>query len=610
MYNWVSYYLPILVWLPAYSPSKDALHDLIAGVTLGMILIPNGIAYATLAQVPPVYGLLTCVLPPLVYSILGSSRQLSIGPEAMSAILTGHFGRQIASSMKKPESVLVVATSISFLAGALLLLLGFLRLGFLESVLSKPVLAGFVIAVGIAIIASQLTTAFGLQPCVDCPDTAVSEIGWWLSQLDQLHVPTTLIFAVSLLILQTLHTLKRRYKYQWFWRLLSPVPAVVVLLTLCSWLFDWEHVHSIHTLGLVPATFPAPRPPQLTVKIIQQALMPSAVIAIVLYLESLVVGKTYAGKYNYVLSPNRELVAFGAANLVCSLFHCIPCGGSFVRSKVGDLTGARTQLAGLLSGMFCLVVVLVALPTLQFLPYPGIAAVVTYSAIHLLEHPVHQLLFFHRIRAWGDLLLLLVMIVATTLLGANNSIFFAFTACLFMLIKKTNQPTIGQLGLLRQSDPHRDRQSSQRRLGNKYGLVDMNVLKSNARPLEHLLALRFTGKLHFANAARLRDLLWRVESFGDFTLKKHLRSDQQQSGRPRPRAILLDMTGALLFRAHSLYLYQLLYLPLSLSLSLSLCVFLSLFSVCLHARKLRYIWHTKQRCLPSMPQRWRLCTKF
>lgn len=223
------------------------------------MLVPNGLAYSSLAHVPCVHGLATCIFPPLVYAVLGSSKQLSIGPEAMSAMLVGHFSTQIHKNHGLPI-YFPVAFLLTFMAGALLLLLGLLRLGFLQSVFSKPVLSGFVIAVGLSICTSQLDQATGVVPCVECPDTAFARFSYWWSSMcsGSLHVASTVSTMGSLLALEAVQRLRGRFRAS---SALAPAPLVVVLSTACSALLDLEGRFDVtHTSPWTPSRLPSRLP--------------------------------------------------------------------------------------------------------------------------------------------------------------------------------------------------------------------------------------------------------------------------------------------------------------------------------------------------------------
>jgi MFS superfamily sulfate permease-like transporter len=244
---------------------------------------------------------------------------------------------------------------------------------------------------------------------------------------------------VSLIALQLLTLLKNNSPMvNNIMRFGSPITVIVIVATLVSWAIDLEST-GVAVIGEIDGRFPLPQLPTtagLGVReMISAAFTPAVTIATIIFLESNVAGREYAQKYNYAVSSNRELVALGMCNLIGSTLSCIPSSGSFVRSKVNDMAGGRTQLAGLISAVACLGLVLFLLPPLRYLPQATVSAIVVFSALHMAEHPIKELLFFVRLRAWKDLSLAVGMVFFTTTMGANNAIFIAFTTCLFLILR-------------------------------------------------------------------------------------------------------------------------------------------------------------------------------
>jgi sulfate permease, SulP family len=327
-------FVPLTRQLAGYD-RKLLASDLSAGLTVGVMLIPQGMAYALIAGMPPIYGLYASLVPLVVYALMGTSRQLSVGPVAMVSLLVAAGVGPLAGG--DPQRYIELALLLALMVGVLQLAMGLLRFGFLTNFLSHPVLAGFTSAAALIIGASQLRHLVG----VDLPGSNhVHEIVVALvRQLGSVH-PLTL--AVGLAAIGLLVLLKR-------WRPTFPgALAVVALFTGAVALFGLERA-GLRVVGDVPGGLPLPTWPGLDPAAIQGLLPVALAIALVGFMESIAVAKVYATKHRYDVDPNQELVALGAANLVGALFRAFPTTGGFSRTAVNDQAGARTTVATLVS---------------------------------------------------------------------------------------------------------------------------------------------------------------------------------------------------------------------------------------------------------------------
>ncbi len=520
-----TYYIPILGWMRYYS-LKLLIDDISSGITVGLLLIPMAIAYAGLAMRTPMAGLITAFIPLVVYTFLGTSRQLSLGPEAITSTLFGQFVIEVADmdgvigSGVPLHTYDDIAITLSFLVGVILLLLGLVRLGFLESVLSRPVMHGLVMAVAIQVMIQQMPFLLGFPPCAvydDCAptDSTIQRIGYLFHHINRANWRTVMIGISSLAFLFGMGYVKTRWSSQSVViRHFPPTLALMIITILASWGLELHTKHGVAEMGPLTGGFGKPTLPTLSSDMVNRTLMPAAVIALLLFIEAFVIAKTYAAKHSYIVSPNRELVAIGAANLIGSCCLGYSAAGSFARSKVGDTAGSKTPVSQFVSALVVLLAILIFVPYFEHLPVSVLGAVVFVAVWGLLD--LHELQFMWKIRAYKDVGLGVGMFLATLLLGVDMSIFIAFGVCLILLIKSSavTHVVISVLG---------------RAANNKDSFVDLSE-DPEAEPVDGTLILRLEGPLHFANIGRIRELFSRVETFGDTT--HHPSEEPQHHTRP------------------------------------------------------------------------------
>jgi sulfate permease, SulP family len=393
--------LPLLGWLPGYR--RDTLrHDLVAGLTVAVMLVPQAMAYASLAGLPPVTGLYAAVVPLVAYALLGTSGSLAVGPVAITALMTGAALGPLAGG--DPARYAALAALLALMVGAIQLLLAAARLGSVVGVISRPVLIGFTSAAAIIIAASQLRDLLGLAAGggQTLPETLTS-VG---RAAGTVHGLTVAVAAASL---AALLLLRRRAP-----RLPGPL-LVVAAVTALSAAFSLGD-RGVRILTEVPAGLPMPALPALSAADIA-ALAPAAVaIALVAYLEGIAVAKALADRCHQELHPGRELVAVGAANIAAGLFQAFPVAGGFSRSAVNFAAGARTPVATLVTAVVVALTVAFLTPALHHLPYAVLAAIVVTAVLGLVD--VRAALATWRERR-ADGLLVAATFLGTLLLGVE-----------------------------------------------------------------------------------------------------------------------------------------------------------------------------------------------
>ncbi len=466
-------FLPILTWLPRYE--KDWLKgDLAAGVTVGVMLIPQGMAYALIAGLPPEYGLYAAVVPLVIYAVFGTSRHLAVGPVALIALLVASAVAPLADS---PEEHIALSVLLALMIGVIQLAFGFMRMGFLVNLLSHPVLSGFISAAAIVIGLSQLHHLLGVEAVSGGLHQVVYGIGEQLSQTN----PWTLAIGVGAILL--IVALKRAAP-----RAPAALAAVVAGVLLVA--FTGLDARGVRIVGEIPAGLPGFAVPPLEWTSVT-ALFPMALaIALVGFMESIAVAKVIQRKAgDYEVDANQELIALGAANIGGSLFHAFPVTGGFSRTAVNYDAGARTGLAGGVSAAIVAVTLLFLTPLFYYLPNAILAAVILVAVYGLIETS-------HFVRLWRlghyDRYLFLAAFGGTLFLGVKEGILLGVTLSVLMLVYRSARPHCAVLG----------------RVPGK--AVYRNINRYDTQPVEGLLIFRPDGPMHFANAEYVRDQVYGV----------------------------------------------------------------------------------------------------
>jgi len=482
--------VPAIGWLKRYK-REDLTGDLSAGLTVAVMLVPQGMAYALLAGMPPVTGLYAVTIPLIVYALLGTSRQLAVGPVAMMSLLTVAGVSKLAEPMS--EQYVGYVLLLSLMIGAIQLLMGVLRLGFVVNFLSHPVISGFTSAAAIVIGLSQVGHLLGVK----VPgETFLAILTGALTRLGQTNLVT---LAIGLGSIGLLVLLKKRWPR-------FPAPLVVVGAGTLLVLLLGLDKSGVKIVGTVPQGLPGFSLPAVSLESLR-VLVPTALTAsFVGFMESIAVAKSIAAKAKYKVEANRELKALGLANIVASFFSSSPVTGGFSRTAVNYQAGARTGLASMISAAMIMLVLLFLTPLFYYLPNAILAAIVLVAVYGLIDtrEPRH-LWKIKRI----DAVTLLVTFAATLLLGIETGILLGAGFSLLVFIGRSAYPHIAELGLLEREQVFR------------------NVLRyPEVRRFSGVVILRVDASLYFANM-----------SF----VEERLRSVLAQ--RPGTRWVIWDMAG-------------------------------------------------------------------
>ena len=464
---------PILEWLPNYNKSYFK-GDLAAGLTVGVMLIPQGMAYAMLAGLPPIYGLYAAIFPIIVYSIFGTIRQLAVGPVAMDSLLVAAGVGALATTGS--EEYITLAILLAFIVGSLLLLMGIFRLGFLVNFLSRPVISGFTSAAALIIASSQLKHLFGLDL------GRSSYLHQTLISLGQ-NITDTNIFTL-IIGLSGVVIIKLIKKYK------PAIPSqlvVVVLGILVVWGFQLQD-KGVSIVKDVPQGLPGFGVPNFNKSDILD-LMPIAVtIALIAFMEAISVGKAIQARHkDFEINPNKELIALGLANIVGSFFKSFSVTGGFSRSAVNDQAGAKTGISGLISAGLIILTLLFLTPLFFYLPKAVLASIIIVAVLGLINIRMVKYLW---LTDKADLGMLIATFLGTLFLGMQWGVLVGVGLSLLILLIKTARPHYAVLGKI-PNEPHYK-----------------NVQRfPELETSDDILILRFDAGLYFANISYFKTVI-------------------------------------------------------------------------------------------------------
>ena len=486
----LSRYLPFTRWLFHYR-SADLPSDIVAGIVTAIMLIPQSMAYAQLAGLPPQTGLYASVVPLIIYALLGTSGQLSVGPVAITSLLV-FSGVSVLADPGSPRYLQLVLL-LALMVGATKLLLGGLRLGVILNFISHPVLAAFTTASALIIATGQLKYMLGYkvggehiyetlyQAAAGLAGTNLVTLAIGLASIALL-----LFFRKGLRPLLTNAGLKPLAVTL----IVSGAPLVTVLLgSLATWLLRLDQTAGVAVVGAIPAGLSPLSWPGLNLSDAQALGPTAATIVLVSVVESIAVAKALASKRRQAIDPNQELIALGAANLAAGLFSGYPVTGGFARSVVNFQAGAITGLASLITAGGIALILLFFTPLFYFLPQAVLAATVIVAVFGLvdLKEPAH---------IWqanrGDAATWGVTFAAVLLLGIETGIFVGVGSSLLLYLWRTSRPHIAVVGRLGESEVYR------------------NVLRYEVTTWPTVAAVRVDESLYFANTSYLEEALLRI----------------------------------------------------------------------------------------------------
>jgi SulP family sulfate permease len=424
--------LPITFWLPNYKKA-DFGNDLFAGITVGIMLVPQGMAYALIAGLPPVYGLYASIVPQLVYALFGTSRQLSVAPVAMDSLLVATGVSVLAT--EGTDAYIGFAILLAFFMGSFQLMLGVFRMGFITNLLAKPVISGFTSAAAIIIGLNQLKYLLGTE--IEKSNQALQLFLNAVKQLDQTHVLTFIIGIAGIVIIKGIKKLHPR------------IPgALVAVLTgiLLVYFMGWDQA-GVSIVQHIPQGLPPFRLPDFSLGQLMELVPLALTISIVAFMEAFSVAKAIEAKRkDYKVIANQELIALGASNVLGSLFQAYPVTGGFSRSAVNHQSGARTPLSSIISALLIGLTLLFLTPLFYYLPHTILASVIMVAVGSLID------LNYAR-KLWKENKLEFALLLITFLVTLNFSmvpgIVSGVVASILLLLYRAAYPHIAELGRLK-----------------------------------------------------------------------------------------------------------------------------------------------------------------
>jgi sulfate permease, SulP family len=462
-------FVPVLSWAPGYRAAWLR-SDAVAGLTIWGLLIPEGMAYASLAGLPPQAGLYTLLATLVLYAVFGTSRQMVVAGTSAAAVLV--YSAVSALHPKDATAYASLAAGLVVLTGLLFLCSGLLRLGFITQFLSRPVMEGFIFGLAIFIAVGQLPKLFGLSKG---DGNTIGQLVHLIGHLGQASLVTFAVGAAALALLFAFDRVKR-------------LPGGLVVLAAAIIVSSALHLsrHGVATVGKVPAGLPALHAPGLPAADLWVLLPSAAGMMLVIFSESLGAGQAFADKHGYQLDPSQEMIALGLANLGSGFLGGLAAGGSLSQSAVNDGAGARTELSPAVAAALSLVTVLALTPLFTSLPEAVLAAMIIHAVSHLMK--VGEMRRFYRLsrREFGLGLLTLAAVITLDVLPA---LVIGVVLSLLMLAYRASRPVFSVLGADR-DDP---------------GAYEDVRRHASARPVPGVLVIRPDAPLFYANAQPLRD---------------------------------------------------------------------------------------------------------
>jgi len=467
---------PFLEWAKGYDGEIFG-NDLAAGLTVGVMLIPQSMAYAMLAGMPPRFGLYAGFVPLLVYPFLGTSRHLSVGPVAIDMlIVSAGVGALAANQGEHIQLAILVAA----MTGLLEILMGLLGFGFFVNFLSRPVIAGFMTAAPLIIAASQLDSLMG----VELVDSQYAHLKIWsaLQHLGEINAPTLAVGLGGISFLAGLQYWRPKWPSALLW---------VIVATGATWALQLDQSGLAIVRG-VPDEIPGFEVPAWSLSTIVD-LGPTAVtLALVQFMSVMSLGQAFAADHDYSIDANRELIAIGATNLIGSAFRSIPVSGSFSRSAVNNRAGAETPVTNLVAASLVGLALLFLTPLFFYLPKAALAAIIIVACVGMVDVPELRRLLETR---WIDGAVALVTFAATLGIGIQQGILIGIGISIVVVLYDLTRPDIVELGHIPETQEFRDL-----------------ARNPEAEPIPGLKLVRVDSRFSFANAKVLKDeLLEEVE---------------------------------------------------------------------------------------------------
>lgn len=499
MGSWLATHLPILTWGRQYTRTTLT-NDLVAAAIVTIMLIPQSLAYAMLAGLPPEIGLYASILPILAYALFGSSRALAVGPVAVISLMT----LTAASNIAPPGSAAFIAAALvlAFLSGAMLLAMGLLRLGFLANLLSYPVVSGFITASGLIIAISQMKSILGIKASGEAMPELLQTL---LQNVGDTNLPTLVIgvgataflFWVRKGLKPLLVSFGLNPRAADLTAKAGPI-AAVALSTLAVIAFDLE-ASGVKVVGSIPQSLPPFTVPLFDPELWRQLAIPALLLSIIGFVESVSVAQTLAAKKRQRIDPNQELIGLGAANIAASLSGGYPVTGGFARSMVNFDAGAETPAAGAFTAICIAVAALFLTPLLASLPIATLAATIIVAVLSLVDFKTPRHIWRY---SKADFAAMAVTVLVTLLVGVESGVIVGVSLSLMLFLWRASRPHAAIVGRVPETEHFR------------------NVKRHKVFTDPRILTIRIDESLTYLNARWLEEFV--LEAVAEQPQLKHL----------------------------------------------------------------------------------------
>ncbi|KAK6464144.1 putative sulfate transporter [Scheffersomyces coipomensis] len=590
---YLAYYLPFLNWLPKYDIKQNLLGDFLAGISLASFQIPLVMSIATsLAHLPPITGIYSIISAAIMYSLLGCVPVLIVGPSPSTAIMFGQTIEQIIHEKSfESFSELEIASVMAFSMSGLLLGCGLLRFGFLDNVLSRALLKGFIAAMGFIMIVNEFSTELGLvelaqsQPHLTTLDKLIFAIKYY----KEAHILTFTISIVTLTIVMIIRYIKSLLVNKYNKKSAIYFPELFLMVVLATYLcekYKWyqngvEIVGNINSPSSSSTTtlpnFINPLNPKY-IPLYKQTFSTAFLCAILGYFDSTTATKALGAKYNYNVSSNRELIALGSSNLLTSLVSGLPSFGAFGRSTINILAGATTPMATLIMASCTILAIIYLLPLLYFLPECVLALTTTIIGITVLQEIPHDLKFFWAIRGYDELGLFAMVCLTTILWSAQAGVGLGVLVAIVRVIRHSTKSRIQIMGRIPNTHVFRNAdtliEESFAGFANEHSNVGSNGNNSNfsstdnllnlasssatnpqitindklshliaeIEDIEGVLVIKIPEPLNFANSSDLKSKMTRIERYGSLLVHPSQPSKRQFNNQ-NIKFVIFDCKG-------------------------------------------------------------------
>ncbi|KAM9855513.1 solute carrier family 26 member 6 [Aulostomus maculatus] len=494
---------PVISWLPRYSPRENALGDLISGISVGIMQLPQGMAYALLAAVPPVFGLFSSFYPVLIYFIFGTSKHISIGTYAVLSVMIGGVTERLAPDsdfmkwdnetnssvvdiISRDEERVRVAAAVTFMSGVFQILLGLVHFGFVVTYLSEPLVRGYTTGAAIHVIVSQLKYTFGVSPVRHSGPLSliytVVEIFCLIQYTSIGTLVVSIVAIVGLVLAKELNSYLSK-------KLPVPIPVellAIIIATVVSWQMNLDEKYGVDVVGVIPSGL---RPPALPdTSVFAQVIGDAFAVAVVGYGIAISLGRIFAIKYGYKVDSNQELIALGLSNSIGGVFQCFAISCSMSRSMVQESTGGKTQVAGAISAVVILFITLWIGTLFEDLPKAVLAAIIFVNLHGMMKQ------FMDIPALWRsnkvDMMIWLATFTLTLLLNPDLGLAAAIGFSMLTVIFRTQLPKYSLLGQVPGTEIYRPVEDYRQ-----------------VRLVPGVLIFRSSATLYFANAEMYQDAL-------------------------------------------------------------------------------------------------------